>query len=227
MDATAKAHAVPSVTGYLDAVTGSRIFGWAWDPRRPGVRIAIRIEARGEIVSALVADQPRDDLAANGVGDGRHAFDVPIPEGTSAGEFRVLAVCPETGDTVELRARGAVMEAVLPADTQAMLQALIRSQRVLHRNVQAVMMRLEQIDGGATRPSSDETGPPPLSQALEELREQVKSVEVFMVRADEALRDQAAAAATLRAPSVDKVGRALSGLAALLAGAAMLAAALH
>jgi hypothetical protein len=227
MDATAKAHTAPSVTGHLDAVTGSRIFGWAWDPRRPGARIAIRIEARGEIVSTFVADQLRDDLAANGVGDGRHAFDLPIPEGVSAEELRVLAVCPETGDTIELRTRGAVMEAVLPPDTQAVLQALIRSQRVLHRNVQSVMMRLEQMDGGATRPSSDETAPPPLNQALEELREQVTSVEVFMVRIDEALRDQLAAAEMLGARSVDKVGRALSGLAAVLAGAAMLAAILH
>src|SRR5689334_22274800 len=124
MDATARAAVRPTVAGYLDAVTGSRIFGWAWDPERPDARIAIRFQVGGEIVAALIADAKREDLVANGIGDGGHAFEVALPDGIDPKAVRVLAVCPHSGETLELQQRGTVQEAVLAPEMQAAIQAL-------------------------------------------------------------------------------------------------------
>ena len=226
MQATARAAAGPSVTGYLDAVNDTRIYGWAWDPERPEARIAIRFQVGSEIVAALVADAKRQDLAANRIGDGAHAFETTLPEGTNANAVRVLAVCPHSGETVELHQRGVIQEAALGPQVQGAIEALLRSQRMLHRNLNQIMLRLEEKQ---SLPEGD-APPPPGAVAPEdsaELRKQLDAFELFMVRVDEALRDQASAIARLKETGHDRLARGFSGLAAILAAVAALATLVH
>jgi hypothetical protein len=143
--AEAQALSPLSVAGYVDAVTGNRIFGWAWDRERPEARIAIRLEHKGEIIATVAADRPREDLAANGLGDGAHAFEVALPEGVPPKDVKVGAVCPESGQVVPLVSRSAPAATGLP-ETKQMLEAVVRSHRQLARQVAAVADRIPDND---------------------------------------------------------------------------------
>ena len=70
-----------AITGCIDAITGDRVYGWAWDPERITARVGIRVEVDGKSVATAIADQPREDLATNGIGDGAHAFEASVPAG--------------------------------------------------------------------------------------------------------------------------------------------------
>jgi glycosyltransferase involved in cell wall biosynthesis len=71
------------MSGQIDKITRERIEGWAWDPLDPNSAVAIRVCDNGVAIGDLIADQFRDDLERNGIGDGRHAFAWVIPGGLS------------------------------------------------------------------------------------------------------------------------------------------------
>ncbi|MCC6718414.1 MAG: Hint domain-containing protein [Acetobacteraceae bacterium] len=64
--------AAGTLAGSVDTVTGRRIGGWAADASAHPV--AVELEVDGGIAPPCVADLPRADLAAAGVGDGRRGF---------------------------------------------------------------------------------------------------------------------------------------------------------
>ena len=73
-----------------------RLIGCSAGPgrlRTPSIRAMIELRLGDEIIARAVADQPRPDLASNGVGDGRHAFEIAVPNDYRAriAELRVFA----------------------------------------------------------------------------------------------------------------------------------------
>lgn len=72
--------------GYLDFNDGKRVFGWAWRRSRPAVPIEIEIRVDDRPVLTVVADQPRKDLLKAGLRDGRHGFDIRLPDPLPAEE---------------------------------------------------------------------------------------------------------------------------------------------
>lgn len=89
------------VEGYIDAINGCKISGWAWCRSAP--LFAVEVEVRvGERIAAVVrADLPRADLAKAGLGDGRHGFSVllddPVAEDARAGVSAFVRRTPEGG----------------------------------------------------------------------------------------------------------------------------------
>ncbi|MGC2415956.1 MAG: glycosyltransferase, partial [Stellaceae bacterium] len=71
--------------GYLDRVESSRIAGWALDPAAPDTRVALVVLDNGAEIGRVVAEIYRQDLAADGVGDGRHGFELIVPGGLAEG----------------------------------------------------------------------------------------------------------------------------------------------
>lgn len=83
------------LNGSLDRVDGDgTIEGWCWSPDEPTVQRKLAVLVDGIEVARLAADQPRTDLQAAGVGDGRHAFRCVLP---------AAAIRPGTAATVALR----------------------------------------------------------------------------------------------------------------------------
>ena len=166
--------ALPEIAGYVEAVTGDRVLGWAWGPRQPGLRVAVELRLGDEVVAQALADQPRADLASSGVGDGNHAFELAIPDlyQGRAAELRVLA---RAGDAAPVMI-GAPPAAEALADQVARmlrgLDALMGSQRVLHRSLQAV----------AGQPDSAVLATIAAAQAA--MAEQFTTLERFVVRLD-------------------------------------------
>jgi len=216
--------AKPTVAGYVDAVKDGRVYGWAFDRLRPEARIAIRVMNEGALVLALVADKARPDLAAGSVGDGRHAFEAELPSGCSE-LVSVLAVCPETGVEVLLQARAPAGADAPPAGTSSeelrtTIMAVAHTQRVLHRNVQALAQSVEALRG---RPQEDPGSG--TADAADDLDARIRALESSVVRIDGIIAplDEAAKAQPLRGS--DPVARLIAVTAALM-GAAALAVAL-
>ncbi len=77
----------PSTTirGWLDHLeyvfgVGWVLQGWAADERRLDHKLSVRIVRDEDDVGHAIADRSRDDVAAAGVGDGRHGFETIVPE---------------------------------------------------------------------------------------------------------------------------------------------------
>jgi len=204
------------LTGFIDAITENRVFGWAWDPQKAAARIAIRVEVAGKQVATALADQTREDLATNKVGDGAHAFEVALPAGTAPDKMGVYALCPDTGERVELMHRP--LETTLDVhpggdELRGTVHALVRSQRLLSGRVQNVVEALDQLRGDLTKKSGDESA-----------QMRLTALEVAVTRIDERLRDLAAKIDEISQQPKDHITRVIACAAAAVAGAAFLVA---
>jgi hypothetical protein len=225
---------VATVTGYIDAIAENRVFGWAWDPQRPTARIAIRIMGGGDSIAALIANQRREDLIANGVGDGAHAFDAMLPDGVLPDEVQVFAVCPESGKTIELaRAPAPALEgpSSLPATLHETIGRLVRAQRLLHGNLQSAILAIEELrkakaePAGARDADDADKDAQHVDGAL--LAERIDTLEAAALRIDGLLARHSALLPELKRRSSDRLSRVLAGSALFFAAAALLVALLR
>ncbi len=63
-----------AVRGFLDVASDDFVGGWAWDETRPDEAVALLVLVDGVPVARTLADQPREDLVHEGIGNGRHSF---------------------------------------------------------------------------------------------------------------------------------------------------------
>lgn len=66
------------VLGRLDGLTDGRARGWLFSPDAPGTRLEVELLCGNRVLARGVADLFREDLARQGLGDGRHGFELPI-----------------------------------------------------------------------------------------------------------------------------------------------------
>ncbi len=200
-----------AVAGYVEAVTVNAVLGWAWVAGRPD-RLRMELRLGAETVAEAAADELREDLARNGIGDGRHAFTLPVPDAyrPRLAELRVFACLPD-GDAVPLGTPP--VDGGLDARLQALqrgMEMLVGSQRVLHRNLQAAL--LARAEGTAAAAQAAEAG-----DAQRSLQDGFATLEQFVVRLEAALVQGVAPAAAPGAPRW-----AMRGLAAATAGSLLL-----
>jgi hypothetical protein len=195
---TALAEAAPPparVQGYVEAITDRRIVGWAWSPAAPDARLRIVLRDGDAVLESVLADQPRPDLAQNGVGDGAHAFAFELDPAWSARarELDVVAIAPDDSET-PLGAPPAPARA--GEDVRRVLDGLVGSQRVMHRNLQALLLAAkarEPLDAAIER----------IGQTQQALDARTAELELFVTRLDERL------AALDRGPAPARSGPAL------------------
>jgi glycosyltransferase involved in cell wall biosynthesis/SAM-dependent methyltransferase len=70
---------LPAYEGCLDSVDHDAIRGWAWDASQPDNHVKVILSCNGILLVTLDADVLRMDLVEAGKGNGRHAFEFPIP----------------------------------------------------------------------------------------------------------------------------------------------------
>jgi hypothetical protein len=175
------------IDGRIDAISGGRLYGWAWDRVRPSDHLEVEIRIGGKLVATAFANQPRDDLKANGVGDGCHAFELAIelPPGETP---TATARSPVTGEVMPLR---------LPSDVETVTESvlgptLLRISALMdatQRNQQTVLRGLRELmKQGQAAPNADKRLEE-LAASQEELKAQVRGIEVFLMRIDEHLHE--------------------------------------
>jgi len=121
------------IEGCIDAIEGDRLYGWAWKPGEPDEKVHLSLYVDGEKVADFAADRERADLQANGVGDGRHAFEYRSADGKGL-----------LGRYVEVRIAGE--DARLPLQAQA--ASAVTTLALVNRIVQleALIDRLTERD---------------------------------------------------------------------------------
>src|SRR5689334_8117960 len=112
--------------GYVDCASSTVISGWAWDQRKPNDPVVVNIHTDGGLVARVSADRFRDDLLAAGCGNGRHAFLIELPAGTTGTNARVLSATIE-GSDFELT-RSPFRCGPVPASIHAATRAVTASQ---------------------------------------------------------------------------------------------------
>ncbi|MCJ2070062.1 Hint domain-containing protein, partial [Methylobacterium sp. J-030] len=69
-----------TVRAWMDRCDGTHIAGWAQDAAHPDAPVCLDIVVDGVVVAMTLAEQYRADIAAAGVGDGRHGFEFNLDE---------------------------------------------------------------------------------------------------------------------------------------------------
>jgi hypothetical protein len=202
----AQAEAVPaaqSIAGYIDAVAGNQVFGWAWDSRNPNARLEIDVWIGDKRLATVVADQGRSDLKNNGVGDGRHAFKATLseaPKSDDAGKIRAVARLPGAGEGIDLKRRDendVAAEATIGhslSRTLERIEDLSASQRQFHvatLSALKTMAERAQQSAAAVTPAASgvEAALADIQASQATLEKQMSSMEVFFVRFDKTLRE--------------------------------------
>lgn len=182
LSASPAAAGTPAVAGYVEALTASAAMGWAW---QPGSAAPLRVELRlgDDVLAQATADGLREDLQRNGIGEGRHAFALPVPEAARArlGELRVVARTPD-GAAVPLHAPAAD-GGVSDRLTQLArgMEALVGSQRVIHRNLQAALLATPAGNTAAMEAQAA------IAATQASLAESIVTLELFVVRLEAAM----------------------------------------
>ncbi len=118
----------PPLRGSLDGFREGELTGWAWRPTAPDEAVTILVQIDGVTVGRDAADRHRSDLEAAGIGNGRHAFRIPLTEATIAAASRPGVRLAVLGDGSPPAAIGSIRlgESVLLSDEQ---RALLRPYR--------------------------------------------------------------------------------------------------
>lgn len=90
---------VTVMRGEVNQQAGLAVRGWAYDERHPDRQLTVELLDGDEVVASGIADRFRRDLLDNGIGDGRHAFEIKLPMRFADGRHHVLSCrVAETGD---------------------------------------------------------------------------------------------------------------------------------
>ncbi|APO69019.1 hypothetical protein IE4872_CH03420 [Rhizobium gallicum] len=178
------------MNGRVDAVDMGRIFGWAFDPMAPDQRLTIRVLLDGKVIAEAVADRNRPDLRRNGIGDGKHAFEIALPDPVHSRANDIVVMARNgSGSEQALRvpqpdeqAAEALIAAPL-AKVLDKLDLLMAAQRQLQVS-QRSLQRTPEIDADKT----ETAGPTDVSKAVESLKvdmsQRLNDFDVHLMRLD-------------------------------------------
>jgi hypothetical protein len=180
-DTAARPPRPAEIRGLVDNATPDPLFGWAWNPAVAGERVAIELRLADTPVASTIADVARPDLEKAGIGDGAHAFVLPLrPEWIRRrDELSVMARAADGTEAVipvRMRRPG-TGDAAPAAGLQRAVEALADTQRRAQEQLEAVVAHLP----AATE--RDAIGA--LLEAQAALNERLDTLAVWLARLDE------------------------------------------
>jgi hypothetical protein len=188
---------LPEVQGLVDRAHPDRLYGWAWNASVPGERVAVELRLGDAPVARAVADLARHDLEKAGVGDGRHAFELPLePEWVRRASE--LSVVVRTADGVAtpipMRVRRQAPDA-LPGAAAGMQRALDGLSAGQERLAAQVADLASRAPGAEDREAVQGLV---VAQAV--LAERLDTLTLWLARLDERLAEPGPMAATTAPP---------------------------
>jgi hypothetical protein len=180
---TAPAPSRPAeIQGLVDNATNARLYGWAWNAAQPEEHVAVELRLGEATVAAALADRPRADLAKAGVGDGRHAFELPLkPEW--AQRHKELSVLVRAADGTESVLALKVRRA--DVDPTGSMQRVLEATAASHRQILGELQRI-----AAARPAEgavQEDAIRALAAGQSALMERLETLTLWLTRMDERL----------------------------------------
>jgi hypothetical protein len=163
------------IQGLVDTASATRIAGWARNAAAPGERLRIEFRIGSTLVAECTADQERRDLVKVGMGDGRHAFELPLTRewASQHAEMAVFA-CAADGTRVALPMHIRRVD----VDPGGNLQRMLDTTAMLHRQI------LEEVRTVGRRAEALDTE---RSEVVARLSERVETLTIWMTRVDERL----------------------------------------
>lgn len=224
--------APPSIAGYIDAIKGLKVSGWAWNRADPAAALEIEVRRDGKVVALGRADKFRADLEKAGVGDGRHAFEIMLETPIAPGgghAIEAFAMCPGLAQPVPLVNRNAAAPGserggvpAMPAEFRQWVDQVAAVQRTFEATVRSVIDDVRAAEARATsRPAAElralTAAVEHLHGAVGEIAKQLQGLEVFQARFDSiaATLERADAQRTKAAPADQRLVTAVAGVAAL------------
>lgn len=106
-----------AVRGNIDIMDNGRFAGWAYDDEAPDSPVKIAASAGDAVIATVVADIYRKDLQNAGLGNGRHGFDLELPQKLLRGQklrfYEVRSGAEINGSPVDTGAGNAPVESTL------------------------------------------------------------------------------------------------------------------
>lgn len=208
----------------MDNTSVRNLYGWAWNLARPEERVRVELRLGEEVVAETVAEGDRPDLLKAGIGDGRHAFTLPLTAACvqRRSEMAVFVRAAD-GSTAQIPFRVARRtEPEAAPSMQQAVHAMGQAQRRLRDELQ------EELRGLAARlPEAAERESLAATQAR--LEDRLEVLTLWLTRLDERLAQLPEAAPAAPPRRLDRwqavliavlggvVALALSGLPHLLA----------
>lgn len=182
-----------AIQGLIDNVQPGRLFGWAWNRSAPTERLRIELRLGDQVVAEAIADNDRPDLASGQIGDGRHAFDLPLTPEILARRAEIIIIArAENGEELALPIRAvrraptgltavptAGTPGTSPTPATQTLPELVRtlsSDQIQTRRELAVLAERMPGDGALASAS-----------ALADLQSRIETLELRCLTADEQL----------------------------------------
>jgi SAM-dependent methyltransferase len=133
-----KKGAVNFTEGYIEAIEGDQICGWAWDELHPGTPTSLDVYDGKTLLATISAEQFRQDLLDAGIGDGKHGFLCTLPRALRGGRRHAVRV-KVSGTDVELPRPEPEFPGDVPTPPDRMLLATgIRDASSFKENAQGV-----------------------------------------------------------------------------------------
>jgi hypothetical protein len=200
------------VRGVVDNATPDRLYGWAADFGDLARRVTVQLRLAGETVAETLAEGTRPDLAEAGIGDGRHAFELPLRAEyrDRLQELSIIGLGAD-GREFQIAFRLPRREPPPPGNSiQRTVEGVIADQRDLRRELAELRDRAVQA---------------PPAEAVEELRTRVAQMELWLTRLDSRIAEVVAPAAPAARGGLDPWQAVLYALLASLSVGALAAAA--
>lgn len=174
---------VAELRGLVDNVAADKLYGWAWNAAAPDERVAIELRLGHATLHRTIADFARADLAKAGIGDGSHAFEIPLePEWVQRrAELAVIARAADgTEAPMPMRVpRPAAEDRAEPASPQRLLEAVAAGQRRLHEELRVIAARVPEAGERAALEALD--------RGQTALNERLDALSLWLARLDERL----------------------------------------
>jgi len=168
--------------GLVDNATSTHLYGWAWNAADPAERVSVQLRLAETVVASTIAGRDRHDLAKAGVGDGRHAFELPMkPEWAKRRTELAVVACAAGGaeSALALRIRRA------DVDETGAVQRVLEATATAHRQLQGELARLaERLPGEDLRQDAAIRA---LSAGQDMLGEKLETLTLWLVRMDDRL----------------------------------------
>lgn len=219
---------ISDVRGVIDNATPDRLYGWAWDHGYPTQRVRVALRIAGETLAEAAADGARPDLAKAGIGDGCHAFELPLRPAWRD-RLQDLTVVAFGGDGHEFPiAVRLPRQPTATTPVQRTIESVVAEQRELRRQLVALQ---EQSGGRRGERTGDQAGDQTRERSeaavLQALQDRVQHLEVWLTRLDARMADMAAPPPAAAGTRIDPWQAVLYALLASLSAGALTVAALR
>jgi len=184
---TAEPRPISEVRGVVDNATTNRVYGWVWDASYPTLRVPLELRRAGEVIATTIADHARPDLAANGIGDGCHAFEFALlPEWFNRSRELTVTALGGDGRAYPVPVRLHQAEPVpAPENLQRAVEAVAAEQQAIRAEqaeLRAQAARLPDAEAVAAVARSAEA----VSRRLDELELWIARLDSRLAQAPEA-----------------------------------------